>query len=480
MIHQFPSTLFLLFTISSIISTCVCLSEVDILKDISVISTRTADLTSQIVKIKTDYQIKNKGKSDISFFVHAISENEAKHLSWMTSVETGKDSARLRISKISVKGSPQGFVFHKIELLNLLAPGASMSITVEHSLTEYLVPYPKEIVQAENQLVLYRGFANVISAYHVESESTTFKVGKTKPISFTDINPVKHVSGQIVYGPYQNTPAYSKKDIEIHYENNAPFLVATSVERIIEVSHWGNLAVEEHIEVVHKGAFLKGPFSRLDFQLDRRGSSQPVVKSFKTNLPIEARDIYYRDEIGNISTSSLYSRNNRLEVELRPRFPLFGGWRTNYVLGYNLPTADYLFSSKSNYALKFRLFGHLFDNAVVEKLKVKIILPEMSKNIKLVTPYSVKRLPDETHKTYLDTFGRPVIVLEKENLVNSHIQTFTLYYEFERVNLLREPLILIAAFATLFLGAILLSLLDFSIAGKDSHKDKDTAHLKKE
>jgi len=176
----------------------------------------------------------------------------------------------------------------------------------------------------------------------------------------------------------------------------------------------------------------------------------------------------------------LYSRNNRLEVELRPRFQLFGGWRTNYVLGYNLPTADYLFSSKSNYALKFRLFGHLFDNAVVEKLKVKIILPEMSKNIKLVTPYSVKRLPDETHKTYLDTFGRPVIVLEKENLVNSHIQTFTLYYEFERVNLLREPLILIAAFATLFLGAILLSLLDFSIAGKDSHKDKDTAHLKKE
>jgi len=37
-------------------------------------------------------------------------------------------------------------------------------------------------------------------------------------------------------------------------------------------------------------------------------------------------------------------------------------------------------------------------------------------------------LPDETYKTYLDTFGRPVVVIEKENLINNHIQTFTANY----------------------------------------------------
>uniref|UniRef100_A0A915N166 Dolichyl-diphosphooligosaccharide--protein glycosyltransferase subunit 1 n=1 Tax=Meloidogyne javanica TaxID=6303 RepID=A0A915N166_MELJA len=271
-------------------------------------------------------------------------------------------------------------------------------------------------------------------------------------------------SGKITYGPYENTKPYTKKPITIHCENNSPFLVATKVDRVIEISHWGgNLAVEENVEIVNKGAFLRGSFSRLDFQMDRRGMKQPVVRSFKSILPPATRDIYYRDEIGNISTSSVYPRNDRVEVELRPRFPLFGGWRTNYVLGYNIPSSSFLHSSGSNYALRMKMMDRLFDNAVVQKLRLKIILPEMSTNIKLVTPYSVKRLPDETYKTYLDTFGRTVVVIEKENLINNHIQTFTLYYEFERIYLIREPLMVICAFLLLFLISIILFRLDFSI-----------------
>ena len=49
--------------------------------------------------------------------------------------------------------------------------------------------------------------------------------------------------------------------------------------RVIEVSHWGNIAVEETIDIYHSGAKLKGPFSRFDFM--RRQGSQSVVKSFK-------------------------------------------------------------------------------------------------------------------------------------------------------------------------------------------------------
>lgn len=64
---------------------------------------------------------------------------------------------------------------------------------------------------------------------------------------------------------------------------------------------------------------------------------------------------------------------------IQPRFPLFGGWRTNYVLGYNLPGYQYLYSSGSSFALKMRFMDHLFDNAVIENIKVRIILPEGSK-----------------------------------------------------------------------------------------------------
>ena len=35
--------------------------------------------------------------------------------------------------------------------------------------------------------------------------------------------------------------------------------------------------------------------------------------------------------------------HDAVELDLRPRFPLFGGWKTHYILGYNLPSYEYLF-----------------------------------------------------------------------------------------------------------------------------------------
>jgi oligosaccharyltransferase complex subunit alpha (ribophorin I) len=51
------------------------------------------------------------------------------------------------------------------------------------------------------------------------------------------------------------------------------------MERLIEVSHWGNIAVEESVDIEHSGAKLKGPFSRYDYQRSQDGYSS--VKSFK-------------------------------------------------------------------------------------------------------------------------------------------------------------------------------------------------------
>jgi oligosaccharyltransferase complex subunit alpha (ribophorin I) len=81
----------------------------------------------------------------------------------------------------------------------------------------------------------------------------------------------------------------------------------------------------------------------------------------------------------------------------------------------------------------------------------------------LINPYTIQQRPDEVHKTYLDTTGRQVIVLEKENLVNNHVQPLTVYYEFDRIYLLREPLLVVAAFFLLFLIVIIFVRFDFSI-----------------
>ena len=66
------------------------------------------------------------------------------------------------------------------------------------------------------------------------------------------------------------------------------------------------------------GAILKGSYSRFDYQrIPNSGISS--VKSYKTLLPAAASDVYYRDEIGNISTSHLRPDEEFVELELRPR-----------------------------------------------------------------------------------------------------------------------------------------------------------------
>lgn len=67
---------------------------------------------------------------------------------------------------------------------------------------------------------------------------------------------------------------------KVHSENNSPFLTITSMTRVIEVSHWGNIAVEENVDLKHTGAALKGPFSRYDYQR-QPDSGVSSVRSFK-------------------------------------------------------------------------------------------------------------------------------------------------------------------------------------------------------
>lgn len=79
------------------------------------------------------------------------------------------------------------------------------------------------------------------------------------------------------------------------------------------------------------------------------GSKSPLLHSLlllslQTILPAAAQDVYYRDEIGNISTSHLLVLDDSVEMEIRPRFPLFGGWKTHYIIGYNLPSYEYLYN----------------------------------------------------------------------------------------------------------------------------------------
>lgn len=304
-------------------------------------------------------------------------------------------------------------------------------------------------------------FIFIFSPYLVKKQTTNVKLSSATIESYSKLKPSSASESTITYGPYKDISAFKTSEMKIHYENNSPFLTVNEMTRWIEVSHWGNVAVEETYQMAHSGAGLKGHFSRYDYQ---RTPTYSAIKSFKTVLPASARDVYYRDVIGNISTSNMLVKDDSVEVELKPRFPLFGGWQTSYYMGYNLPSFEYLFNKGSKYVLKMRVVDYIFDDFVVDKLTVKIALPEGAKNIELHAPFAVTEGPRENHKTYLDTTGRPVIVLTKNNVVENHIQDLQIHYTFQKFLLLQEPLLCVAAFYILFVSVILIVRLDFSIS----------------
>lgn len=425
---------------------------------------RTIDLTSQLVKISYKITLEHKAKKPISSYLFMVPAEERERLAFISA----KDSSKKDL-KLTETASPKGVTF------SMTLPAGTTNppvVYIETVFTKSLKPYPTAIAQTERQLVQYFGNVYFYSPFKTQTQKTTVHLSSRNVESFTQFKPVVHSDTTITYGPYDNVAAFSTEPMTIHFENYTPFLTVTKLERVIEVSHWGNIAVEETIDIVHSGAALKGSFSRYDYQKDSR-SNQACVKSYKTLLPAAATGVYYRDTNGNISTSAMRVLKDSVELDLRPRFPLFGGWKTHYTLGYNVPSFEYLFQNGDNYLLKMRVLDHVFDDMVVDEVTTKIILPEGSTNIKLIAPYTVTRHPDSLHYTYLDTFGRPVISFSKKNVVENHITDFNLKYNFSRVMMLQEPLLVVGFLYILFVLVIIWMRLDFSIIKEKEHLHKD-------
>jgi enamine deaminase RidA (YjgF/YER057c/UK114 family) len=74
-------------------------------------------------------------------------------------------------------------------------------------------------------------------------------------------------------------------------------------QKIFEVSHWGNVAIEERYQVENVGAKLEGEFGRVDYDNHGRHGGMNAMKKLRAKLPLRSNGLWYRDEIGNISTS---------------------------------------------------------------------------------------------------------------------------------------------------------------------------------
>ena len=405
---------------------------------------RTVDASSAIVKIYIDIKAADVGKE----YNLVFPTDQAKHLAFISVTRKGKD---LSIAAPVQSGNHTIFA--------VAVNDANPTLKVEAVFTDMLEPYPAEITQGETQLVRFTDSHYFLSPYPTESQKTTVKLASSGIESFTKLAPHAAKGSTITFGPYKDIPALSYSAATMHYVNNKPFAKFSTVNREMEVSHWGNIAVEEIYELKHHGAKLKGGFSRFDYMMKRTGPS-PSYRSLIGTLPLQANNIYYRDQIGNISTSYLRNGDGELELEIETRFPMFGGWQTQFYIGYSIPTEVALFvdSDTGRHNLKFDFFT-LFEDVWVEDMEIKVVLPEGATDIKVDVPYPVEQSWTRRF-TYLDSQfngGRPVLTLKAKNIVEEHDKQVVISYSFQRARMVVEPMLLVGSFFAMFVVASILA-----------------------
>ncbi|XP_050210871.1 dolichyl-diphosphooligosaccharide--protein glycosyltransferase subunit 1B [Mercurialis annua] len=452
----------------SILSFLFILSNSSSSPEIQVLNAeRRIDLTSHIIKVYLTLKVENIGTASASEVLLAFPPTQVDHLAVVKAqAEAGKRKKKtyvpLDVKPTERPDAPNGAKYFTIYLVNPLKSGETATLEVFYIFTHSLEPFPAEISQSEPQLVYYRDSAIILSPYHIKKQTTFIKTPSAKVESFTRVEPTNRANTEVKYGPYEDRPPYSFSPIIIHFQNNNPFAVVEELVREVELSHWGNLQITEHYKLVHAGARHKGVFSRVEYQSRPGSSGASSFKNLIARLPPRVHSVYYRDEIGNISTSHLRLEYKKSELEIEPRYPLFGGWKSTFVIGYGLPLQDFLFESPDGKRYLNFSFGCPLVETVVDKLTIKIVLPEGSKDPLAVVPFPVEQHLEKKY-TYLDIVGRTVVVLEKKNVVPEHNTSFQVYYTFNQIFMLAEPLMLVSVFFFFFIACVAYLHIDLSL-----------------
>ncbi|KAF1984355.1 Ribophorin I [Aulographum hederae CBS 113979] len=371
--------------------------------------------------------------------------------------------------------------FYRITFPSPLAPKSKQTLQITYTVLSALNPLPSTIEQMSQQFVQYTFSPYIPSAYNTLKQKTKVKFPTAQIPDYT-ILPSPNADGAedparqgstFTYGPYKDVPAGSIEPVSVRYEFTKPLMHASLLERDIEVSHWGgNLATEERYWLGNRAAQLKNHFSRVQWQMSAYSNPPTTaLKDMRLPLKVGSMNPYFTDDIGNVSTSRFRSGRQEALLEIKPRYPVFGGWKYSFRIGWDANLKNFLRKLKATdgYVLQvpFMEGPKINEGIEFERLAVRVVLPEGAKNIKFETSAPIVASSIDLHRTFMDTVGRPTLKLTALNVVdewNSHLLTVT--YDYPWSAGYRKPLTITSAVLAVFVAVYLVGTLDVSIGKK--------------
>jgi len=238
---------------------------------------RNIDLTNNIIKVETKILIKSLRIDPIYTYKLPIIKNNTRSLVLLKAsvMSTGDhENITLKISPLREKSSDFEFYEFNFKTEPMNHEEERYLLITEHY-SEKLEMLPKKISLTQDQLVVFSDSINHVSFYPTNTQQTIVNLPseKTDVIDYTLLN-VSKEKGKLIYNLEDVVESLSVKKLRLHYENNKALSSFTYAIKIVEVSHWGNIAIEERYKVENIGAKLEGEFGRVDYDEKGRGGGK--------------------------------------------------------------------------------------------------------------------------------------------------------------------------------------------------------------
>ncbi|KAG8532686.1 uncharacterized protein KY384_002563 [Bacidia gigantensis] len=359
--------------------------------------------------------------------------------------------------------------FYRVTLPAPLTPSSQLTLSIIYNVISDFTPLPATIGQQDKQYILHKFSLFVPSAYHTSKQKTKIKFPSADVPDFTS-DPERQGT-TFNYGPFEDKPAGAEEEASVRYEFTKPIIHATLLERDIEISHWGgNLAAEERYWLTHMGAPLSAQFSRVQWAVSQHyPMPNSALKELKIPLLGGSADAYFTDDIGNVSTSRFRSTPREANLEIKPRYPLFGGWNYSFRVGWNNNLDRFVRKTNtgSTYVLRvpFLEGPKMSEGVSYGKVEFQVVLPEGATNVQYECPIPLISSESSSHKSFMDTLGRTTLKLTAINVVDqSRDQDVIVTYDYTLMAALRKPATIFGGVLAVFVTAWAVSNLDISIA----------------
>lgn len=269
-----------------------------------------------------------------------------------------------------------------------LKAGGQQTLAISFYYLKAYSPLPASIEQDGQQYLAYDFSIYAPSVYPTLKQKTEIKTASSTIPDYTkvpgsgDVAEFPQKAGsKLTYGPFDEKPAGAFSPAQVRFEFNKPVTHISNLDREVEVSHWGgNIAFEERYTLFHRGANMTSQFNRVKWtQTQYFNPATAALTALKFPLQVGSADPYFTDVVGNVSTSKFRSNKREALLELKPRYPIFGGWKYPFTIGWNSNAANFLRRTASGgYVLKvpFLEGPKQAEGVEYEQVNVRVLLPE--------------------------------------------------------------------------------------------------------